>query len=98
MSLEIRMKIPKRAKKSQEIIDNLVTLLEYYMGGTDEFRRIIREDVQYLEDYLIEISEEHKIHNIRFASKLKSLWKHQLKEKDKQIKELKKELEDDSVD
>jgi hypothetical protein len=88
------MKIPKRAIKSQEIIDNLVTLLQYYMGGTPEFRRIVKEDVQYLEDYLIEISEEHKLHNIRFASKLKSLWKAEMKEKDKVIKGLEKEIKE----
>jgi len=88
------MKIPKRALKAQEVVDNLVTLLEYYMGGTDEFRRIVREDVQYLEDYLNEISEEHKLHNIRFATKLKALWKQEMKEKDKKIKKLEKKVEE----
>jgi len=87
------MKIPKRALKAQEVVDNLVTLLGYYMAGTPEFRRIVKEDVQYLEDYLNEISEEHKLHNIRFATKLKALWKSEMKEKDKQIKELEKELD-----
>jgi hypothetical protein len=88
------MKIPKRALKAQEVVDNLVTLLGYYMAGTPEFKRIVREDVQYLEDYLNEISEEHKLHNIRFATKLKSLWKKEMKEKDKQIKQLEKKVEE----
>ena len=88
------MKTPKRALRCQEIVDNIVNLLDYYMHGTDEFRRIVREDIQYLEDYINEISEEHKIHNIRFASKLKSLWKQEMKEKDNKIKELEKKVEE----
>ena len=88
------MKVPKRAIKCQEIIDNLVNLLEFYMYGTDEFKRIVNEDIQYLENYLIEISEEHKLHNIRFASKLKSLWKEEMREKDEKIKELEQKVEE----
>tara|TARA_R110000851_G_scaffold23718_8_gene69197 strand:+ start:8 stop:298 length:291 start_codon:yes stop_codon:yes gene_type:complete len=91
------MKPPKRALKAKEVIDNMVNLLEYYMSGTKEFRRLVKEDIQFLEDYLNEISEDHKLHNIRFASKLKSLWKSEMKEKDKVIKKLKEEL-GDSID
>lgn len=87
------MRIPPKAKKCQEIIDKLVNYLEFYMYGTDEFKRLVKEDIQYLEHYLIEISEEHKLHNIRFASKLKNLWKEEMQEKDKKIKELKEKVE-----
>jgi hypothetical protein len=90
------MKTPKKAIKSQEIIDNLVDLLRYYMGGTPEFKRIVREDIQYLETYLQTVSEDHKVHNIRFASKLKALWKSEMKAKDKEIKKLKEKLHDDN--
>ena len=88
------MRIPPKAKKCQEIIDKLVNYLEFYMYGTEEFKRILKEDIDYLENYLIEISEEHKIHNIRFASKLKYLWKEEMEEKDKIIKELEKKVEE----
>ena len=88
------MRIPPKAKKCQEIIDKLVNYLEFYMYGTEEFKRILKEDIDYLETYLIEISEEHKIHNIRFASKLKHLWKEEMEEKDKIIKELEQKVEE----
>lgn len=88
------MKIPKKAEKCVEIIDNIVGLLEYYMGGTTEFKRIVREDIQYLENYLQTISEDHKIHNIRLASKLKAQWKKEMKKKDNIIKDLEEKLKD----
>jgi len=88
------MKIPKKAEKCQHIIDNLVELLRYYMSGTPEFRRIVKEDIQFLETYLQDVSLDHKTHNIRFASKLKAQWKKDMKKKDETIKELKKELDD----
>jgi len=88
------MKVCKRALRSQEIIDRMVTLLDYYMGGTKEFKKLVREDVQYLEEYLNEISEEHKIHNIRFATKLKALWKKDMEKKDEVIKKLESKIED----
>jgi hypothetical protein len=88
------MRIPPRAKKSQEIIDQMVNWLNYYMGTRPEFKDFIRNDIKYLEEYLSEISEEHKVHNIRFATKLKSLWKWELEEKEREIKQLKAELDE----
>ena len=88
------MKICKRAAKSRDVIDNLVNLLGYYMGGTLQFRKIVREDVQFLEDYLNEISEDHRVHNIKLATKLKALWKRDLKEKEDKIKELEHKIEE----
>jgi polyhydroxyalkanoate synthesis regulator phasin len=88
------MKLPPRAKRCQEVIDQMVDWLNFYMGETREFKDFVRKDIKYLEEYLSEISEEHKIHNIRFASKLKGLWKLEIKEKEQEIKELKEQLED----
>jgi len=88
------MKLPKKAIKCQEIIDKLVNLLDYYMGNTLEFKKMIRKDAQYLEDYLNEISEDHKTHNIRFATKLKALWKKDLDKKEAKIKELEHKIEE----
>ena len=88
------MRIPPRAKKCQEVIDQMVDWLGFYMGNAPEFRKFVKEDISYLEEYLAEISEEHKLHNIRFASKLKSLWKQEMEEKDNMIKKLKKELDE----
>ena len=93
------MKIPKRAKRCQEVIDQMVDWLDYYMGESTQFKDFVRNDISYLEEYLAEISEEHKLHNIRFASKLKSMWKKEMKEKDNKIKELEQIVEelDDST-
>ena len=93
------MKIPKRAKRCQEVIDQMVDCLDYYMGESTQFKDFVRNDISYLEEYLAEISEEHKLHNIRFASKLKSMWKKEMKEKDNKIKELEQIVEelDDST-
>lgn len=88
------MRIPPRAKKSQEIIDQMVDWLGYYMGSRPEFKEFIKNDIKYLEEYLVEVSEEHKLHNIKLATKLKSLWKQELKEKEQEIKELKAELDE----
>ena len=86
------MKTPKRALKCRHIIDNIVEILGYYMCGTSEFRRLVNEDIQYLEEYLNEVSEDHKLHNIRFASKLNGLWKVEMKQNDKVIKQLEDKL------
>lgn len=88
------MKIPKRAKRCQEVIDQMVDWLDYYMGESTQFKDFVRNDISYLEEYLAEISEEHKLHNIRFASKLKSMWKKEMKEKDNKIKELEQIVEE----
>lgn len=87
------MRIPPRAKKSQEIIDQMVDWLEFYMGTRPEFKEFVRNDIKYLEEYLAEISEDHKLHNIKLATKLKALWKKDLVEKDQEIKKLKEELD-----
>ena len=88
------MKIPKRAQKCQEIIDHMVDMLSYYMNDCDEFKKFVRTDIKYLEEYLAEISEDHKVHNIRFASKLKSLWKKEMEAKDEKIQELEEKVEE----
>lgn len=87
------MRIPPRAKKSQEIIDQMVDWLEFYMGNRPEFKEFVRNDIKYLEEYLVEISEDHKLHNIKLATKLKALWKKDLVEKEQEIKKLKEELD-----
>jgi len=88
------MRIPPRAKRSQEIIDQMVDWLDYYMGESQQFKEFIRNDIKYLEEYLVEVSEEHKLHNIKLAAKLKSEWKQELEEKEKEIKVLKAELDE----
>lgn len=87
------MRIPPRAKKSQEVIDQMVNWLGYYMGNRPEFKEFIKNDIKYLEEYLAEVSEDHKLHNIKLATKLKALWKQDLVEKDQEIKKLKEELD-----
>jgi hypothetical protein len=72
----------------------MVDWLGFYMGDSPEFRKFVKNDIKYLEEYLAEISEEHKLHNIKFASKLKALWKKELDEKQEMIKKLKRELND----
>lgn len=79
------MRIPPRAKKSQEVIDQMVNWLGYYMGQSKEFKEFVKSDIKYLEEYLSEISEDHKLHNIKLATKLKARWKQDLK---KEIKKL----------
>lgn len=88
------MRIPPRAVRSQEIIDQMVDWLDYYMGESQQFKDFIRNDIKYLEEYLVEVSEEHKLHNIKLAAKLKAEWKSELEEKNRKIKELKAELDE----
>ena len=86
------MKLPKRAKECQETIETMVEWLHYYMGDRKEFKQFVKNNITQLEEYLHEISLDHKTHNIRFASKLKGIWKKELEEKEKEIQKLKKEL------
>lgn len=88
------MRIPPRATKCIEIIDQMVDWLAFYMGDNKEFRKFVRNDIKYLEEYLAEISEEHKLHNIKLATKLKALWKKELEEKKKEIQKLKVIIEE----
>lgn len=88
------MRIPPRAKKCQEIIDQMVDWLGYYMGNSPEFRKFIKNDISYLEEYLAEISEEHKLHNIKLAARLKGQWQQELDEKNEMIKKLKEKLDE----
>ena len=86
------MKLPKRAKDCQETIDTMVEWLHYYMGDRKEFKQFVKNNITQLEEYLYEISLDHKTHNIRFASRLKTKWAKELEEKNKEIKRLKEKL------
>jgi hypothetical protein len=88
------MKLPKRAKESINTIDTMVEWLHYYMGDDPRFRKFVRNDIGQLEEYLQEISLDHKTHNIRFASKLKGIWQKEKEELKKEIKELKEKLDE----
>ncbi len=91
------MRIPPRAVKSQEIIDQMVDWLGYYMGDRPEFRQFVKNDIKYLEEYLAEISEEHKLHNIKLAARINAKWLQELEQKEQVIEQLKEELENNDT-
>ena len=62
------MRIPPRAKKAIEIVEEVEDMLKYYLG---EFPPKLRQDVKYLKEYLAEISQEKKLNDIKVAVKIK---------------------------
>lgn len=75
-----KFKEPNRLKKHLDTINKITSYLEYYMGGdTKEFRELIREEICPLEECLVELSLDQKLHDIRLAKKLKKKWELQNK-------------------
>lgn len=62
------MRTPPRAKKAQETISEIETLLEYYMITIP---KELKQKVQCLKDYIDEISMEKKLSEIKLAAKIK---------------------------
>jgi hypothetical protein len=65
------MRVPPKAKKAIEIVEKLQETLEFYMGDTEEFNSLKMQDIRYLKDYLLKISEEKKLNDIKLAVKIK---------------------------
>lgn len=65
------MRVPPKAKKAIEIVEKLQETLEFYMGDTEEFNSLKMQDIKYLKDYLLKISEEKKLNDIKLAAKIK---------------------------
>ena len=67
------MKEPNRAQKHVSVIHKLADILDYEYGHRREYRELAKE-LSELEEYVIELSVDQKIHNVRLAKKLKHLW------------------------
>lgn len=65
------MRTPPRAKKAQELLDEVQWNLEYFMGNSDKFKEMKSSHFGYLRDYINEISEEKKLSDIKLAKKIK---------------------------
>jgi hypothetical protein len=65
------MRVPPKAKKAIEIVEKLQETLEFYMGDTEEYNSLKMQDIKYLKDYLLKISEEKKLNDIKLAVKIK---------------------------
>ena len=63
------MRIPPRAKKCQEILDEVESIIEYAMSGRMDGET--KKKFQYLRDYINEISIEKKVTEIKMAAKIK---------------------------
>lgn len=68
------MKEPKRVQKAIATLDKMIDYLHYYMGDTIEFKKMVRVELQEVEDLLRELAVDQKVQNIRLAKKLKALW------------------------
>ena len=67
------MQEPKRNKKYHKDIQEVVEVLKFYMGDTKSKELISK--LRGVEDKLTELSMEKKEDHIRFAKKLKMLFK-----------------------
>lgn len=83
--------MPKKPKKANKIIEklhNLVDLLRYYMYTEDsesQFKEIVLEPAQEIEDYIRDISLDQRIDHIRLIKKWEALQKRkQEKESDEE--------------
>lgn len=65
------MKVPPRAKKCIDYINNLEVYLEYYLAGTDALVKLKTREFKYLKDYVEEISQDKKLTEIKLAAKIK---------------------------
>ncbi len=62
------MRTPPRAKKAQETILEIEVYLRYYMPNIP---KELVQKIQYLKEYIDEISMEKKIAEIKLAAKIK---------------------------
>lgn len=65
------MRVPPRAKKSNEILDEIEELLAYYLQGNEQMAKYRVSHFKYLRDYINEISREKKLNDIKLANKIK---------------------------
>jgi len=65
------MKIPARAKKCLDYLDILEMNLEFYLPKSSYLRDLKLNEIQYLRDYISEISEAKKLSDIKLAVKIK---------------------------
>lgn len=68
------MKESKRVQQAIATLDKMVEYLHYYMGDCNEFKQMVRIELQDVEDLLRELAVDQKVQNIRLAKKLKALW------------------------
>ncbi len=66
------MRTPPRAKKCQELLDDIEWNLEYFMGPSQKFKEMKNTHFQYLREYINEISQEKKLTEIKLAAKIKA--------------------------
>jgi len=65
------MKLPPRAKKCMEYLDEIEFVLDYFMGGGSQFKDLKNKEIKYLREYIAEISESRKLSQIKLATKIK---------------------------
>jgi hypothetical protein len=68
------MKESKRVQKAIATLDKIIEYLHYYMGDSNEFKHMVRVELQDIEDLLRELAVDQKVQNIRLAKKLKAVW------------------------
>ena len=73
------MKEPLRVRKAIDTLDKIIDYLHYYMGDCPEFKHLVKEELNDVEDLLRELALDQKVQNIRLAKKLKALWESQEK-------------------
>lgn len=74
------MKEPKRVQKALESLEKVLDHLEFFMGDSSEFRKLVREDLVPLEELIRELAIDQKIQNIKLATKLRKQWDEEKKE------------------
>ena len=61
------MKMPNRAVKCLELLDEIEYTVDYYTGGS----RVHKSDFQILRQYIEEISKSKRLSDIQVAEKVK---------------------------
>ena len=74
------MKEPLRVRKAIDTLDKIIDYLHYYMGDCAEFKYLVKEELNDVEELLRELALDQKVQNIRLAKKLKALWESQERE------------------
>ena len=69
-------KVPKKANKAIELLDELVTKLHYFYGDHPHFRRDVVRPASQIEDILKDLSVNKKETYKRIAKKYEKYYNH----------------------
>ena len=75
MSLILGFNLWKKIKKAIKSVENLINHLDYFMGGSKQFKQVLQDDVKPLVDILKELGQDQVKHDVDLIRKFRKTLK-----------------------